>query len=171
MKKIEVGQILSILANVGVLAGLILVAIQINQGSRVAKAQLENDYFLADMQLELAMMGDAPIASWIKAVYAPDEITQHDVAVLDRYFNFGVVQIRRMRQMQQLGLADERVLTQHLSYLKWHLGNEVGRRWLAQYKAADPDDEIWSLVDDALPSLDHTQNRQFLDALLPLAQQ
>ncbi len=41
-------------ANVGVIAGLILVSIQVRQNTEISRAQIENDYFLADMQLELA---------------------------------------------------------------------------------------------------------------------
>lgn len=167
MKKFDLGQSVSTLANVGVLAGLILVAVQISQSTDIARAQLENDYYLADMQLELSMMGDSPVDSWIKAVYSPDEITQRDAAVLDRYFNFGVVQVRRLRQMQQLGLAEDKVLAEQVNYLKWHLGNEVGRRWWAQYRAEDPDDEIVQIVDQALATNAFDQNREFLDALLP----
>ena len=75
---------LSLSANIGVMAGLILVAMQINQNTEITKAQIANDYFLADMTLELAMMGDDPAKSWIKAVYAPEDIDQLDAAVIDR---------------------------------------------------------------------------------------
>lgn len=169
MKKIAIGQAVSVLANIGVLAGLILVAIQISQSTDIARAQLENDYYLADMQLEMAMMGDFPVESWIKAVYAPEEITRQDAAVLDRFFNFGLVQVRRLHQMQQLGLAEDEVLAQQVNYLEWHLGNEIGRRWWDKYREEDPDDEIVRLVDDALAAADYGQNREFIDALLPSA--
>lgn len=167
MKKIGIGQAFAVLANIGVLAGLVLVAVQISQNSEIARAQLENDYYLADMQLELAMMGDAPLASWIKAVYSPDEITRQDAAVLDRYFNFGLVQVRRLRQMQKLGLAQDEVLAEQVKYLEWHLGNEVGRRWWAHYRRDEPNDEIVKLVDEALSGVGYGQNREFIDALLP----
>ena len=165
MKKVNIGQTLAVLANLGVLAGLILVAIQINQSTEIAKAQLENDYFLADMQLELAMMGESPVTSWVKAVNAPDEITREDAAVLDRYFNYGMIQARRLRQMQRLGLAEDELFGQQLRYLEWHLGNEIGRRWWAQYRADDPDDEIIRLVDEALSRADFKQNHEFLEAM------
>lgn len=166
MKKFDLSQIISVLANVGVLAGLLLVAIQISQSTDIAKAQLENDYYLADMQLELAMMGDSPATSWVKAVYAPNELTQQDAAILDRYFNFGLVQANRLRQMQRLGLAEDKLLADQVDYLAWHLGNEAGRRWWAQYRSDDPDDEIVQLVDKALSATDYRENRAYLDALL-----
>jgi hypothetical protein len=50
-------------ANIGVIAGLILVAVQINQNTAITKAQMANLYYIADMALELAMMGENPAAS------------------------------------------------------------------------------------------------------------
>lgn len=167
LKTFDLGQSVSTLANIGVLAGLILVAVQINQSTDIARAQLANDYYPADMQLELSMMGDSPVGSWTKAVYSPGEVTREDAAILDRYFNFGVVQVRRLQQMQQLGLAEDEVLAEQIDYLKWHLGNDAGRRWWAQYRAEEPDDEIVQRIDKALASNDYDQNRKFLDALLP----
>jgi hypothetical protein len=83
----ELGRWLTLGANIGVIAGLIMVAVQINQETAITKAQMENDYYIADMALELAMMGENPADSFNKAVYAPDDITTADAAVLDRYFN------------------------------------------------------------------------------------
>lgn len=53
---------LGIAANVGVVVGLVLVAVQIRQNSNLTRAQVANDWFLADMQLELSMMGENPAA-------------------------------------------------------------------------------------------------------------
>ena len=96
MNSDQIGRWLTLAANVGVIAGLILVAVQINQNTAITKAQIANDYYIADMTLELAMMGENPADSFNKAVYAPDEITTADAVVLDRYFNYGMVQIQRL---------------------------------------------------------------------------
>ena len=87
MDSSEVNTWLTLVANVGLLIGLILVALQIRQNTEITRAQVANDWYLADMQLELAMMGENPATSWIKAVYTPDELTPQDAAILDRYFN------------------------------------------------------------------------------------
>ena len=57
------GRWLTLGANIGVIAGLILVAVQINQNTAITKAQMANLYYIADMALELAMMGENPAAS------------------------------------------------------------------------------------------------------------
>jgi hypothetical protein len=122
----KVSNWLQIGANVGILLGLLLVAIQIRQGTDIAKAQIENDFYLADLQLELAMMGEQPQRSWIKAVYAPEEMTKEDAAVVDRYLNYNFVQLHRLERMRELGLSTD---ADRVGILEWHLGNEVARRW------------------------------------------
>jgi hypothetical protein len=163
----KVNRWLALSANVGVIAGLILVAVQINQNTQITKAQIANDYYLADMDLELAMMGDDPARSWTKAVYTPDELNNEDAAVIDRYFNYGLVQIQRLIKMHELGLADED-WEDRIAYLDWHLGNEVGRRWWAHSKDSFPDEFIQK-VDEILAVGDYKRNRDLLDAMMPAA--
>jgi hypothetical protein len=165
MNMTKINPWLNFAANVGVIAGLILVAVQINQNTEITKAQIANDYFLADMNLELAMMGDDPADSWVKAVYAPNEISRLDAVILDRYFNYGVVQIQRLQQMHELGLAPDD-WQERFNYLSWHLGNEVGRRWWNYSKVYWPEDIIQH-VDSILESTDYSANQGLLDAILP----
>jgi hypothetical protein len=156
---------LSLAANIGVIAGLVLVALQINQNTEITKAQIANDYFLADMNLELAMMGEDPASSWVKAVYSPDEITQYDAAILDRYFNYGVVQILRLEEMHELGLAPDD-WQERVDYLSWHLGNEVGRRWW-EYSKGDWPEDVAQRVDNRLERSNYSGNQDLLDSILP----
>jgi len=151
-------------ANIGVLSGLILVALQINQNSEIAKAQLANDYYLADMQLELSMMGEDPIQAWVTAVYSPKKMTQEEAAVLDRFFNFGLVQLNRLRKLEELGLADEELVLERVGYLQWHLGNAVGQKWWATSKRFYPE-EFADLIDAALAKEDFGSNRRLIDSM------
>lgn len=152
-------------ANIGVIAGLVLVAVEINQNTEITKAQIANDYFLADMDLELAMMGDDPAGSWVKAVYSPEEINQYDAVVLDRYFNYGLVQIRRLQEMHDLGLAPDD-WQERFDYLSWQFGNEIGHRWWNYYKEGLPEDMV-ERVDNNLERTRHSENQNLLDAILP----
>lgn len=158
---------LNFAASIGVIAGLVLVAVQINQNTEITRAQIANDYFLADMNLELAMMGDDPGASWIKAVYTPDDINHLDAAILDRYFNYGMVQILRLQEMHELGLAPDD-WQERFDYLSWHLGNEVGRRWWAFTKEGWPEDVVQQ-IDGVLEGWDYSVNQELLDAMMPAA--
>ena len=166
---------LQITANLGVIGGLILVAVQINQSVEITKAQMINDYHIADMQLEMKMMGEEPIQSWVKAVYSPDDLSEEDRAILDRYFNFGFIQIRRLAEMRQYGLAEED-LSQRIDYLGWHLGNAAGRRWWNDGKdrcGDSPDQSCLDFVAQvriALTNAGIDRNQQVLDRMLPSPQ-
>lgn len=161
----KISRWLTLAANMGVIAGLVLVAIQINQNTQITKAQIANDYFLADMALELAMMGENPAHSWNKAVYDPDALTTLDAVVLDRYFNYGLVQIHRLQEMDKMGMAHEG-WEERVDYLRWHLGNEVGKRWWEQVKDGYPE-AFGSEVDRLFASGEFSSNREMLDALMP----
>jgi len=143
---------------------LILVAAQIKRNTEITKAQVENDWFMADMQLELAMMGENPAASWIRAVHTPGDLDHHDAAVLDRYFNFGLVQIQRLPRMYELGMADDQ-WKERVGYLRWHLGNEVGRRWWRHFRPGFSPD-FAAMVDEILASGDFQTNQALLDDLM-----
>lgn len=154
---------MGIAANIGVVAGLILVAVQIRQSTKITKAQVANDWFLADMQLELAMLGENPASVWAKALVTPDELDHTDAAVLDRYFNFGLVQIQRLQRMHELGVADAQWV-ERAGYLRWHLGNEVGRRWWSHFRGGFSED-FARMVDDILADADTGRNAAALEAL------
>lgn len=161
----KLGRWLTLAANFGVIAGLILVAVQINQNTQITKAQMANDYFLADMALELAMMGENPAAAWNRAVYAPDQLSSEDAVVLDRYFNYGLVQLHRLQEMDKLGMAYEG-WQERFDYLGWHLGNEAGRRWWESVRNDYPP-EFRDRIDGILARAGYSANREMLDALLP----
>ena len=67
-----------------------------------------------------------------------------------------MVQILRLQKMHELGLADDD-WEDRIDYLRWHLGNEVGRRWWAQYKD-DSSNEFIQMVDEVLAGSDHKGN-------------
>ena len=153
------------LVNLSVLAGIVLVAIQIQQNTDITKAQMANEYYLLDAQLELTMMGESPALSLEKAIYFPEELNQEDAVILDRYFNFGILQLQRIRKMIELGVADEELYQERARYLKWHLGNEAGRRWWNQYALGEPN-ELSRDIETVLAGSNFQINKEVLDAML-----
>ena len=153
-------------SNLAVIGGLVLVAMQIQQNTELTQAQLMNDYYLADMQLELAMMGDDPAASFTKAVFHPETLTEYDAVVLDRYFNYGMVQLQRLGSMDQMGLAGEG-WQNGIGYLRWHLGNEAGRRWWRQTRGDGPArNDLMAAMDSVLAESDWNRNRNLVESII-----
>ena len=155
----------TMLVNLSVLAGIVLVAIQIQQNTDITKAQMANEYYLLDAQIELTMMGESPALSLEKAIYFPYELNQEDDVILDRYFNFGILQLQRIQKMIELGVADEELYQERAGYLIWHLGNEAGRRWWNQYALGEPN-ELSRDIETVLAGSNFQINKEVLDAML-----
>ena len=79
------------MGNLGLIVGLVLVAVQIKQNSDLAKAQLLSDGWLAAIQWNLARAGENPAVSIARASAAPDQLTDEDLIVL-----MGVVAAHRL---------------------------------------------------------------------------
>lgn len=153
-----------IIGAAAVIISLIYVARQISQNNNIAKAQIINDFYLADMQLELSMMGEEPIKPWVKAVLSPDDLTPEEVAILDRYFNYAFIQLARLQKMSELGLATEE-WADSVNTARWQLGNDIGKRWWANSKD-DYSEEFQAMVDEALVPTDPNPNMRMINSLL-----
>lgn len=74
---------LQVIGNFGLLAGLILVAIQIQQNTEITKAQMVSDGRAMGMALKLAVIGDDAASAVAKSIDAPETLTTKDLVVLD----------------------------------------------------------------------------------------
>ena len=75
---------LQILGNVGLVAGLILVAVQIKQNTDATKAQMISDGLAHYANLFLAIAGEEAASAWSKAIDAPDALSTEEIIVLDQ---------------------------------------------------------------------------------------
>ena len=91
MDSSRVANWLQIIGNLGLIIGLVLVAVQIKQNNDLAKAQLLSDGWLAAIQWNLTRAGENPAVSIARASAAPDQLTDEDLIVLS-----GVVAAHRL---------------------------------------------------------------------------
>jgi hypothetical protein len=124
----KLGSWLHVGANVGILAGLILVAVQINQTSALVSEQLENSNWTDQLNLHLAMMGENPAAAVAKAIENPSDLTVEETRVLDAYLAYWALSEVREINLYKRGMSvyppstygpDDRAITLH----KRMLGN------------------------------------------------
>ena len=77
---------LSIAANLGIVAGLVLVAVQISQDRQIATTNFESESFANITDYYETLVGEDPSASLARAVFTPDELTTRDKIVLDALY-------------------------------------------------------------------------------------
>jgi hypothetical protein len=73
---------LSIAANIGIVAGLILVAFQINQESEIAGTTLQSEYFSNSIDFYQTIVGEDPASSLARAINEPQLLSDRDHVVL-----------------------------------------------------------------------------------------
>ena len=78
----KVGDWLQIGANIGILAGLILVGLQIKQNTDITRAELSHQLWGSVNQFQLAMMGENPAAVIAKAQSNPSELTDEEIRIV-----------------------------------------------------------------------------------------
>ena len=120
---------LSIGGNLGLLAGLVLVAFQISQNSELTRIQLVHDSWLANQMMQLALAGENPSASWAKAIVAPETMTDEDLVVLDWIMKANWSRAARIDAMEDLGLQTFNPQAPALVTVEEYLGNAFGKAW------------------------------------------
>lgn len=121
---------LSISANIGVLLGLILVAYEVNQNSRLARAAIIGEGNTAANQMFAPLMGENPSEAITRAYECPEEMDFSDFIVVDTYLWTGVSNIYRNYLLAKEGLLTEGEWKLEVDrYAAWYFGSGFPREW------------------------------------------
>lgn len=121
---------ISAVANIAMLAGLVLVAIQINQNSSLARAALVNEGNLVQNQIWNPMMGENPGQVMQLAIECPERMTYADFIAMDVILFSNLNMLYRDYQLTQEGLFTTSEWKASVdAYAHWYLGNTFGRTW------------------------------------------
>ena len=165
MESSKFGYWLQITANLGLLIGLILVGVQIQQQSQITRTQLENDLNNSFQQQYLTLQGEAPADVLAKAMEHPAEMTAAELLILDAYINknldhflnvkkladLGVVEHDRWRGYIEFGSQEEET---HFTYV---FGNQVSQAYWDTARESSGwkfDQEFFQAIDRTIRSVD-----------------
>jgi len=116
-------------ANIGVIVGIVFLALEIRQNSDLLRLQFINDDLLATAESETPMLGDAPAEVMMRSIYSPEEMTYADYRIFDAYLTRKMeLLVRRYRLGQEGILEKDAWKTTGIAY-SWHFGYELGRLW------------------------------------------
>jgi len=108
MKKIDWGQTIAILANVGVLLGIIFLAIEIRESRIAILAQSQDSVADGFLTLNLVTITDPEIGlTFQKGLCAPEELTELEAARFSMHMRALFNQFRRIYRLYEQGLLDE----------------------------------------------------------------
>ena len=85
MKKIDVGQLVGILANLGVIAGIVFLAIELRQNNELLEAEARSTRLGIRLDDYLAPVNDQDLAAAILRRRAGEALSEYDSFLLGRY--------------------------------------------------------------------------------------
>jgi len=147
------------LGNVAVLAGIILIAVEINQNSRLVEVQLESDQAAAWIEIDASKQGERFAEVLAKAIERPEDLTLAEMLEMDGYLYTYLDQLWREETLYRLGLSDElEVLVR--GTIRDFFGNEFAQAWWVEtrFKFEDDNSEVYEFVDRAIQNLSPTQD-------------
>ena len=162
---------LTLLANFGVIGGLVLVAVQMNVNAE--RISLQNDLEM-NRQLaagELAVMGDSAATAYTNAIFRPAEMTETQLGQFWAYLHHALL----ASQNNWIAYRNGRASTDSWNHAKAqaaaHLGSRAARIWWAydkfEFHAAFVD-EIESELSKSDPLIIEEAMRQMLDEIRSL---
>ncbi len=137
-------------ASAGIIAGLILVGVQIRQNSQLLKTQLLFEEGLAYAQYEQAMLGENPAVVWAEALESPTELTLEEQRVIDAYLWSARQHWDTLYQLSQQGLIEEEWQQRVKSEAPFIFNNPYARAWWKIYVAGREPSDVIDLVNQIL---------------------
>ena len=118
-------------ASIGVLIGLALVILQLQQGTKITTAQLGSESFESTIRANDLIVGEGLAVAWGKAMTNADDLTDTELSIVDAFLRREWLNNTRTLRNSKLGFADES-WDASISARKWvfgYLGNETTIRW------------------------------------------
>lgn len=126
----------SIVGNLAIIAGLVLVAIELKQNSDIAEAQLLYEESMRMTTLEYSLIGEGAAAVWAKSIEQPHKLTLTERRIMEAYYWTFLEQVRSARLLVDLGLLDEAAWRwRTANEVSFFFGNDYGRAWWSAFSA------------------------------------
>jgi hypothetical protein len=103
MELSRVGSWLQVGANIGIVVGLVLVAIQISQQEEIAGTDVQSELYASTIDYYKALIGEDPAASVARAIYEPEALTNRDKVVLDALYSAEFAKAMRREALMEPG--------------------------------------------------------------------
>ncbi len=164
MKAGKISEWLQVIGNFGVLAGLILVAVQIQQNTVLVRAELLSNEWDAWISIDASKQSERFASVLAKSIVNPQELNAAEILELDGYFFTYIDQLIRDRELYDLGVFDTPLETQISGSLSDYFGNQFARVWWEETKWKFSLD-IVEIIDREMEKISVTQDIDYIERI------
>jgi len=150
MKKIELGQALAILANVGVIVGIAILAFELQQNRDMIRAQTRSDVSLGIVNLMMLVAENGELANLRRRADAAEVLTG-DEAYRYSYLTRALFRYwENVHYQYRLGVYDEKEFTRQVSALLRYIKSSTAAvNWWCQFQY-EFSDEFAAMINGGL---------------------
>jgi len=127
MKKVDLGQTMNTLANVGVILGIVFLALEIRQSQVVGRAQTRNEISRAGLEMN-QFSASKEIGDIVLRSDRGEELTELEEWQLDFWFSGWVNLWENLHYQYRQGLYDESEYMGNLTRMRFFLNGRVALR-------------------------------------------
>ena len=161
MQTVRLNQWLSVGANFGVLIGIILLIVELDQNSDLARLQLEDNRRTTFQQGEFAIYGERAAEVWAKSIMDPASLSVSEIRIMDAYLSSNLNRSNAVHDLEIAGLRESGAALQYLKEnLPFDFGNHYAQAWWKhekQYWDSGFVEKVDSLIADISPTLNRTR--------------
>ena len=144
MKKIDLGEFFTILSNIGVIVGLVFVALEVKESRTASELTMISDVQDAWSQLTDVLLRDTEASRVLmKCMYEPDSLTSPEAARCTAFFLTLSDLMEKEWFYQERGLLPDDFWQDHMANFTGILQTPGGK----QFRAANPWMDDWWLED------------------------
>jgi hypothetical protein len=142
----QVNKWLTLVANFGVIGGMVLVAMQMSLATEAINQQSDIELSRGIAAGEIAFMGDSTATAWSVAVFHPAELDEVQVAQLWAYLNNSLLAVQQTWLSNREGMAPDATWARARILGASYMDFGAGRIWWQEYK--------WSFEPDFVEEID-----------------
>ena len=159
MNSEKINQRLTLAANVGVLIGVIFLALEVRHASDMAQAQMADAAVAGHNELNLALISDPQVARvFVVGLYEPSNLSDAEAVQFAAWMRARVNQELRLRRMHQLGFKSAEERKDELRQLASMLSTPGGALFLESNRDVFPE----HLLQEIQPLLGQVSNDDYI---------
>lgn len=160
---------LQVLANVGIVVGLLLVGVQLKQNSDLLKTQMLYEESSRAIGIETLVVGERGAETWAKSINQPENLDLAEQRIIEALLWSFVEQLRGAYILYQQGLLDEEEWQRRInSDSAFYLANNYGRVWWDNYSDGNENfpQAVIEAVNDRLSSREANSTSNYMKRVM-----
>jgi len=163
----RVNRWLTLVANIGVFLGVIMLIVELRQNAALTRAAMEQEKndFLAEIEFNITKSETSEV--WIKSIYQPEDLTLAEIKSVETILAAVMLQWDQMFQMEASGLVTRQRVRDHIKNVApYYFGSRFGKNWWNQQTVGWDGTDMMDVAGPIVDAIDQDFMVRYYDSLI-----